>query len=374
VHGTCSCGSPLLVEYDLDAVAAAVTPRDVQTRAPTMWRYRELLPVGDEDRIIWLGEGMTPLLRLDALASRTGCGHLYVKDEGPNPTGTFKARGAACGVTMAAALGLRDVALPTAGNAGAAWACYGAAAGLRVHIAMPSGTPELVQLECRLHGADVSIVPGLLPEAAHFVAERSREAGWFDVATLREPYRLEGKKSLAFEIAEQLQWSMPEVVIYPAGGGVGILGIWRALQQLKEVGWVQGPLPRLVVVQPTGCAPIVRAFEEGLDESRRWNSPSSIASGLVVPKALGDFLVLRAIRDTGGTAVAVSDDDILGSIALLARSSGILACPEGAATLAALLALLDDGRIARDERIVLINTGSGLKYRGAMRRATLGGA
>lgn len=369
IHGTCSCGGPLLVEYDLDAVAASTSPERIRERPPTMWRYRELLPVRERDPVVSLGEGMTPLHRADALAVPIGCTNVLVKDEGANPTGTFKARGAACGVTMARNLGIRDVALPSAGNAGAAWACYGAAAGLRVHVTMPERTPEVIPLECRLFGADVALVPGLLPDAGRHLAERAEAEGWFDVGTLREPYRLEGKKTLGLEIAEQLGWSMPDVVVYPAGGGVGILGIWRALSQLLDLGWVRGPLPRLVVVQPTGCAPIVQAFEEGRAESREWASPDSVASGLVVPKALGDFLVLRAVRETGGTAVAVSDERILHAMGLFARTCGLLVCPEGAATLAALPILLERGLVGRDERIVLINTGSGLKYPEAVRRA-----
>lgn len=369
IHGTCSCGGPLLVEYDLDAVAASTSPERISKRRPTMWRYRELLPVRDRDPVVSLGEGMTPLHHADSLAGVIGCTNVLVKDEGANPTGTFKARGAACGVTMARNLGIRHVALPTAGNAGAAWACYGAAAGLRVHVAMPERTPEVIPLECRVFGADVALVPGSLPDAGRHLAARAEADGWFDVGTLREPYRLEGKKTLGFEIGEQLGWSMPDVVVYPAGGGVGILGIWRALSQLRDLGWVRGSLPRLVVVQPTGCAPIVRAIEEGRPESREWGSPDSVASGLVVPKALGDFLVLRAIRETGGTAVAVSDERILEAMGLFARTCGLLVCPEGAATLAALPVLLERGLLGRDERIVLINTGSGLKYPGAVRRA-----
>ncbi len=367
LHGTCSCGGPLLVDYDLDAVAAVVRRDHLRGRAPTMWRYRELLPVRSSDPVVSLGEGMTPLLPLEGLARRLGMRRLLLKDEGMSPTGTFKARGASCGVTMAASLGVRDLALPTAGNAGAAWAAYGAAAGLRVHIAMPSNTPEVIRLECRLAGADVIEVPGLLPDAAAAIRRGIETAGWFDVGTLREPYRLEGKKTMGFEIAEQLGWRMPDAVIYPAGGGVGIIGIWLAFQQLREIGWVSGEPPRMIVVQPSGCAPIVRAFDQGRLESSPWEGAASVASGLVVPKALGDFLVLRAVRETGGTAVAVEDRAILEAVGLLARTSGILPCPEGAATLAALLVLRDRGVLSGDEEVVLINTGSGLKYLEALR-------
>lgn len=358
----CPCGSPLLVEYDLEAVDIATTKGAVAARPAGMWRYRELLPIGDDADEVSLGEGGTPLLRPSALASRIGLPNLRIKDDGLNPTGTFKARGASCGISMARALGIGEVALPSAGNAGAAWACYGAAAGIDVHVAMPRDAPAANVLECRLYGADLTLVDGLISDAGKAVAEGIAEHGWFDVSTLKEPYRIEGKKTLGLEIAEQLGWQSPDAVVYPAGGGVGLIGIWRAFEQLASLGWIGGPLPRLIVTQAEGCAPLVQAFEEGKDESEPWSGATTIAAGLRVPHALGDFLVLRAIRETGGTAVAVSDDAILEMVSVLGRDAGISAAPEGAATLAAALALREKGELDAGDVVVLVNTGSALKY------------
>lgn len=358
----CDCGGPLLVEYDLHAVGGATSKEAVAAGPTTMWRYGPLLPAPDASAVVSLGEGFTPLLPIAAIGREMGLPHLLLKDEGGNPTGSFKARGASCGVTMARALGVREVALPTAGNAGGAWAAYGAAAGLAVHVVMPADAPKINSLECRAYGADVSSVNGLISDAGRAVADGVARNGWFDVATLREPYRIEGKKTLGFEIAEQLEWRFPDAIVYPAGGGVGIIGIHRALRQLRELGWVIGDLPRSIVVQAEGCAPIVRAFEEGAEESRVWEQAETIAAGLRVPKALGDFLVLRAVRETGGTAVAVSDDEILSAMRLLAEGAGVLAAPEGAATVAAARRLRDGGDLRESDRVVLINTGSGLKY------------
>lgn len=363
----CECGSPLLVDYDLDAVAAATSPAEIARRAPTMWRYGELLPVGDPGHVVSLGEGFTRLAPLPEVGRRIGLPDLWLKDEGPNPTGTFKARGASAGISMARELGIHKMALPTAGNAGGAWACYGAAAGVRVRVAMPSDAPELNLLECRLHGAEVLTVEGLISDAARAIAEDVRQGGWFDAGTLREPYRIEGKKTLGLEIAEQFGWRAPDAIVYPAGGGVGIIGIWRALMQISQLGWLQGDMPRHIVTQAEGCAPLVRAFEDGLDESAVWQDPHTLAHGLRVPKAFGDFLVLRAVRETGGTAIAVSDEAILGSMSELGRA-GVSACPEGAATLAAAAALRERGDLLEGDRVVLVNTGSALKYPEALRR------
>ena len=272
----CECGSPLLVEYDLDRVAAAVSIQDLATRDRTMWRYRELLPVEDESRIVTLGEGWTPLLHASRLGEAVGVPDLWVKDEGLLPTGTFKARGAACGITAAVERGVTEVALPSAGNAGGAWAAYGAAAGVAVHVAVPSDTPELMRLECEAYGASVALVDGSISDAGRVVEEESQRNGWLNAATLREPYRIEGKKTLGLEIAEQLDWRFPDVIVYPAGGGVGLIGIWRALTQLRSLGWVPGDQPRLVIVQATGCAPLVKAFHEGSDAAR--NSSHSARS------------------------------------------------------------------------------------------------
>lgn len=327
-----------------------------------MWRYRELLPVGDAADVVSLGEGGTPLLRPSGLGSRIGLPGLLVKDDGLNPTGTFKARGASCGISMARALRIEEVALPSAGNAGAAWACYGAAGGIKVHVTMPRDAPLTNQLECRLYAAELTLVDGLISDAGKVIAEGIAEHGWFDASTLKEPYRIEGKKTLGLEIAEQLGWQSPDAIIYPAGGGVGLIGIWRAFAQLASLGWIQGPPPRLIVTQAEGCAPLVKAFVEGKDASEYWEGASTIAAGLRVPHALGDFLVLRALRETGGTAVAVSDDAIRETFSLLARETGISAAPEGAATLAAAIALRERGDLSADDAVVLINTGSALKY------------
>jgi threonine synthase len=364
----CTCGAPLLVEYDLERVGDAIAKRDLGGREPTMWRYRELLPVHETAEIVSLGEGYTPLVAVPRLGRAAELPHMWVKDEGLNPTGTFKARGAACGISMARALGTREVALATAGNAGAAWACYGATGGLRVHVAMPADAPLANKMECRLYGADVIVVEGLISDAARALEAGIRDRGWFDVSTLREPYRIEGKKTLGLEIVEQLGWEPPDAIVYPAGGGVGIIGIWRAVRQLRELGWIDR-VPRLVITQAEGCAPLVRAFQEGKDESEYWEGADTIAAGLRVPKALGDFLVLRAVRETGGTAVAVSDEEILDAMKALSRDAGVLAAPEGAATLAAAIRLRERGDLDPGDRVVLINTGTGLKYPDAMELA-----
>jgi threonine synthase len=375
LHTVCPdpCGSPLVVDYDFERVGRAVGPEEIARRSPDMWRYRELLPPGDPANVVSLGEGFTPLLALPGLGSSIGLPDLWVKDDGLNPTGTFKARGAACGVSMAVELGISEVALPSAGNAGAAWAAYGAAAGLRVHVAMPRDAPEATRLECLLYGAQVELVDGLISDAGRIVAEWVRDRGWMDASTLREPYRIEGKKTLGFEIAEQLGWRAPDAIVYPAGGGVGIIGIHLALGQLRELGWLEGPLTRLIVTQSTGCAPIVKAFDEGREESEPWPDAATIAAGLRVPKALGDVLVLRAVRETGGTAVAVPDAKILAAMNDLARAA-VLAAPEGAATLAAARALRGRGDLSASDRVVLINTGSALKYPEAMRLAAAASA
>jgi threonine synthase len=370
LHNVCDCGSPLLVEYDNSAILSEADADEIATRAPTMWRYREFLPVVNEEDIVSLDEGFTPLVNASALGEQIGVPDLLIKDESPNPTGTFKARGASCGMSMAVALGVEKVALPTAGNAGGAWAAYGAAAGVTVQVAMPTDTPSMNKLECELFGARVTTVDGTIADAGRWMREQIEANGWFDASTLREPYRIEGKKTLGLEIAEQLGWSMPDVIVYPCGGGVGLIGIHRALLQLEEIGWITGPMPRLVVVQAEGCAPIVRAFEYQREESEAWTNAQTIAAGLRVPKALGDFLVLRAVRETNGTAIAVRDDAILDAMRVLAREAGIAAAPEGAATLAGLKALRARGDIRDDERVVLINTGTSLKYPEALAAAT----
>jgi threonine synthase len=365
-HNLCQCGGPLLVEYDLQALARTEDRGNLVRRAPTMWRYEELLPVRDASNVVTLGEGFTPLLPAKRLGRGIGLPDLWVKDDGLNPTGTFKARGAGCGVSMARELGIGEVALPTAGNAGGAWACYGAAAEVLVHVAMPADAPEVNQLECRLFGAELTLVDGLISDAAAVIARGVKEHGWFDVSTFKEPYRVEGKKTLGFEIAEQLGWRMPDAIVFPVGGGVGIIGVWLALRQLIEIGWVEGRMPRLIAVQSEGCAPIVRAVTEGREGTEPWPGARTIAAGLRVPEPFAGFLILRAVRETGGTAVAVPDEDIAAAVAQLAREAAILAAPEGAAALAGAKRLQEGGGLSPEERVVLVNTGTALKYREAL--------
>ena len=316
-HNLCDCGGPLLVNYDLEAVGRSVTRNDLTGRAPNMWRYRELLPVEDESAVVSLGEGFTPLLPSQPLAERIGVRAAWVKDDGLNPTGTFKARGAACGVTRARELGIGEVALPTAGNAGGAWAAYGAAAGMKVHVAMPKDAPEANRIECLAFGAELTMVDGLISDAGKLIAEGVEEHGWFDCSTLKEPYRIEGKKTLGLEIAEQLGWIAPDAIVYPAGGGVGAIGIHRAFEQIIELGWVTGAAPRIIVVQASGCAPLVKAFQDGKEQAEAWPDAETLAAGLRVPKPLGDALTLRAARESGGTAIAVDDAEILEAMRIL---------------------------------------------------------
>jgi threonine synthase len=323
-----------------------------------MWRYREVLPLDRPEAAISLGEGFTPLVPASELGRSIGLPSLMVKDEGRNPTGTFKARGAACGVSRAVELGVRCLALATAGNAGEAWAVYGGAADLPVLVAMPSDASRSNVEGCRRAGAELVMVEGTIADAGRLVAARARDEGWFDASTLREPYRIEGKKTLGFEIAEQLGWEAPDAIVYPAGGGVGLIGMWRAFEQLRAVGVFRGPGPRLMVTQAEGCAPLVTAFEEGRDESEPWPDPVTVAAGLRVPKAFGDFLVLRAVRETGGTCVAVTDEQILAAVERFPEA-GISAGPEGAATLAAAIALRERGDLRQTDRVVLVNTGRG---------------
>ncbi|MBY8872399.1 threonine synthase [Micromonospora sp. PLK6-60] len=358
----CECGAPLLARYDLAAVAAAVTPERFTLRPADLWRYRELLPVADPRHVTTLGEGWTPLLRTPAYGARIGIPDLIVKDEGLTPTGSFKARGAAVGVSRARELGVERIAMPTNGNAGAAWATYAARAGLGATIAMPLSAPTICRRECLAAGADLRLVDGLIGDAGRHVAELVAAGGVFDAGTLREPYRLEGKKTMGYEIVEQLGWQVPDVIIYPTGGGVGLIGIHKALHELRELGWVEDRLPRLVAVQSTGCAPIVRAFAAGEDRARPWADAYTVAFGITVPAPLGDELILAALRDSSGTAVAVDDAEILADLRDFAAVEGLLLCPEGAACLTAARHLRAGGWIRADERVVVLNTGAGLKY------------
>ncbi len=363
LHTVCvACGSPLLVEYDLEAAGRALKPEDLSARPPEMWRYRELLPVHDAANIVSLGETMTPLMHADSVGSTLGMKRLFVKDEGRLPTGTFKARGLAMAVTMAKELGVRRTTIPTAGNAGGALAAYGARAGMEVFVFCPDDAPEINAKECAMVGAVVCLVNGLIDDCGRMVREGRDLAGWFDMSTLREPYRIEGKKTMGLELAEQFRWELPDAIFYPTGGGTGIIGMWKAFNEMESLGWIDSRRPRLISVQAEGCAPIVRAFEEGAERATPWKDARTVAAGIRVPHALGDFLILRAIRETRGTAIAVSDDEILKAQKELAEKEGIIAAPEGAATLAALKVALGRGTVAKDETVLLFNTGSGLKY------------
>jgi len=361
VQGTCSCGSPLLARYDLGLVQ--VSPRDIAGRPADLWRYHELLPVRSAGHVVSLGEGMTPLLALPTLGRELGVPRLLMKDEGLIPTGTFKARGAAVGVSRAAELGVSAIAMPTNGNAGAAWSVYAARAGLRSLIVMPVAAPAITRAECAAAGAELYLVDGLIGEAGRLVAAAvERRPGYQDVSTLREPYRIEGKKTMGLEIAEQLGWRLPGVIVYPTGGGVGIIGIYKALRELLELGWVSGDLPRLVAVQSTGCAPIVRAFRAGAATSEPWPDASTVAFGITVPKALGDFLILEALYATAGTAVAVTDEALLADQRLVTRLEGTFICPEGAACVTAVRQLRESGWLSGADEVVVLNTGTGLIY------------
>jgi threonine synthase len=367
LHGLCDCGSPLLARYDLTA-AAAVTPADIALREPTLWRYRELLPVRDPAYVVSLGEGMTPLLPLRRLGERFDLPGLLMKDDALLPTGTFKARGAAVAVSRAVELGVRAVAMPTNGNAGAAWAAYAARAGIQLLVAMPVDAPAITRAEIRVAGAELYLVRGLISDAGRLIAAAVAERGGYqDVATLKEPYRVEGKKTMGFEIAEQLGWRMPDVVVYPTGGGVGLIGIYKALLELRDLGWVSGDLPRMVAVQSSGCAPIVRAYAAGQRRVQPWAPDAhTVAFGINVPAPLGGPLVLKAVRDSGGCVLAVSDEEALEAQRECARLEGGLVCPEGGAALAAVHRLRTDGWLGRDDEVVVLNTGTGLKYPGTL--------
>lgn len=355
-------GAPLLARYDLDALRAQWRPEHLLSRPPTLWRYHELLPVRDPRHIVTLGEGMTPLLPLPALGKAFGLADLWVKDEAIIPTGSFKARGAAVGISRARELGVQHFALPTNGNAGAAWALYGARGGLHSTIVMPQAAPTITRNETALAGGRLFLIDGLISDAGRVVAAGIAEHGWYDASTLKEPYRIEGKKTMGLEIAEQFDWRLPDVILYPTGGGVGLIGIYKGLRELQSLGWIQGPLPRLVAVQASGCAPIVRAWQQGASESTPWEDASTRAFGINVPKALGDFLVLAAIADTGGCAIAIEDHDTLQTLAEVARQEGSFVCPEGAAAFAAARQLRESGWIREHERVVVLNTGAGIKY------------
>ncbi|MDR1912542.1 MAG: threonine synthase, partial [Helicobacteraceae bacterium] len=355
------CAAPLLVRYDLDKVKAAFCPKKLSDRPYNLWRYAELLPIENEANVVSLGEVVTPLIALNKLGARLGFEALLLKDEGLNQGGTFKSRGAALGVSRAKELGVREFAMPTNGNAGAAWALYGAKAGIKAYIVMPKDAPYITRLECAIAGADLYLVDGLISDAGRIIGKAIAKNGWYDASTLKEPYRIEGKKTMALEIVEQLGWQTPDVILYPTGGGVGLIGIYKALLELMAIGVIK-TLPRLVAVQSSGCDPIVRAYEAGKKISEFRDNSRTIAFGINVPKPIGDFLILEALEKSNGTAIAVSDAAILRAQSELACAEGLFVCPEGAATLAAAYELLRRGWIKPNEKVVLLNTGNGLKY------------
>lgn len=363
VHGLSAAGKPLLVRYDLDMLSCAVSKEVLAERTDGFWRYHEFLPVAQINNRISLGEVVTPLISAPRLASKLGAtGELIIKDEGRLPTGSFKARGLALAVSMAKELGLNHLAMPTNGNAGAAMAAYASRAGIKTTIFCPDDTPAVNVEEIALQGADVYRVNGLINDCGKIVGEGKEKAGWFDVSTLKEPYRIEGKKTMGLELAEQFGWTLPDVIFYPTGGGTGLIGMWKAFEELEAIGWIGSHRPRMVAVQATGCAPIVKAFEAGEEHAPLWENAHTIAAGIRVPVAVGDFLILRAVRASEGFAIAVDDDAILAAGEEMSKEEGLLLCPEGAATYAAYKQSLADGRISRSDRAVLFNCATGLKY------------
>ncbi|MBI4893658.1 MAG: threonine synthase [Acidobacteria bacterium] len=361
-HNLCTCGGPLLVRYDLQAARQSWSREWIVGGPSNMWRYAPVLPVSKPASMISLGEGWTPLVRARNYAASIGAENLWVKDEGINPTGSFKARGLACCISMCHELRIKKVALGSAGNAASATAAYAAAAGIEAHIFMPRDVPQANYIECKSFGAKVTLIDGLISDCGRIVAERKQSEGWFDVNTLKEPYRIEGKKTMGYEVAEQFQWNLPDAIFYPTGGGVGLIGMWKAFAEMEALGWIGPKRPKMIVVQTEGCAPMVKAFNEGAERATFWENASTVAAGLRVPKPLGDFLILQAVRESQGTCIAVSDRASLEAGAKLARLEGIFPAPEGAACFAALESLIQTGFLKPQEKIVIYNTGSGLKY------------
>jgi threonine synthase len=364
LHGLSPDGKPLFARYDLEAARAAFRPEDLVGRRADLWRYAEVLPVRDPACMVGLGEGWTPLLSTPRLAAALGLDRCWVKDEGQNPTASFKARGMAVAVSRALELGAEALALPTAGNAGGAAAAYGAAAGLPVHVVAPRDTPAPILEEIRALGAHLRLLDGLISDCGRVVREGVEAHGWWDLSTLKEPYRVEGKKTMAYELFEQLGDRLPDAIIYPTGGGTGLIGMWKAFQEMEALGWIGPERPRMYSVQAAGCAPMVRAWEEGREEAGVWEGAATYASGLRVPGAVGDFLILRALRESGGAAVAVPDREMARWVQEMGRTTGIFAAPEGGATAAAVPRLLEAGHLSTSDEVVLFNTGSGLKYAG----------
>jgi threonine synthase len=356
------CGKPLLVRYDLELAARSLTKDSLTERRADLWRYREVLPVEIDANIVSLGEGWTPLLRVERLGKQLGINELYIKDESQNPTQSFKARGMSAAVSMAKELGTQKLAVPSAGNAAGALAAYAARAGLECFIFMPRDTPRANVVECEQTGAHVTLMDGLITDCGAEVSRRKDSEGWFDVSTLKEPYRVEGKKTLGYELAEQLGWKLPDVIIYPTGGGTGLIGMWKAFDEMEQMGWINSKRPRMVSVQASGCAPIVRAFEEGKRFAEEFPNATTVASGLRVPRAIGDFMILDALRESGGTAVSVTDGELLEAVSEIGGAEGVFCAPEGAACLPALRKLLDAGEVRASDQVILFNTGAGVKY------------
>lgn len=357
-----ACGKPLLCRYDLNAASQVVSLTTLSERESTMWRYRELLPIRNDRHKLTLGEGWTPLVHATRLGDELGFERLYIKDESLNPTGSFKARGLGMAISRARELGVTAVSIPSAGNAAGAMSGYAALGGLEAHVFMPVDVPHPFVAECLALGARVTLVEGLITDCGRRAAEEGRKHGWFDISTLKEPYRLEGKKTMGYELAEQLDWTLPDVIIYPTGGGTGLVGMWKAFDEMEQMGWIGTERPRMVTVQSDGCAPMVKAFHEGKEFAEPWPEAATLADGLRVPAAVGDFLILRALRESSGTALTVSDEEMMDAARLMGRTQGMFTCPEGAAPLSAFRHLRAQGWIGDDESVILFNTGSGLKY------------
>ncbi len=355
-------GKPLFARYDLDKAKATLTRESLEDRPKNMWRYREVMPVLHDANIITLGEGGTPLISADRLSSALGMSDVYIKDEGVNPTGSFKARGLGAAVSKAKELGQTRLTMPSAGNAAGAMAAYAAAGGMEAHVFMPKDAPIANKIECQAYGARLTLVDGFITDAGQMSQRAAEELGLFDVSTLREPYRAEGKKTMGYEIVEQLGFEVPDVIVYPTGGGTGIVGIWKAMDEMEQLGWIGSDRPRMVCVQAEGCAPLVDAFHKGEEFATPFPDPHTMAAGLRVPAAIGDFLVIRAVRESGGTAITVTDDEMVDGMVEMARTEGVFAAPEGGATLAALRKLVEEGSVQRDERVVLLVTGNAHKY------------
>jgi threonine synthase len=362
LYNLSEAGKPLLVRYDLKQAGRTMTKESLRDRVSSLWRYREVLPVVRDENIVSLGEGWTPLLHAKRLGAQFGLPELWIKDEGPNPTGSFKARGQTAAISMAKELGVKKLAIPTAGNAGGAMSAYAAAAGMEAYVFMPRDTPAANRIECQQLGAQVTLIDGLITDCGAEVARRKEAEGWFDVSTLKEPYRIEGKKTMGYELAEQFNWELPDVILYPTGGGTGLVGMWKAFDEMEAMGWISSFRPRMFSVQAAGCAPIVRAFDNGWDEAPEFENAHTAASGLRVPRAIGDFIMLDILRRSGGGAISVTDEEMIADTKIVGSAEGLFCAPEGAACFSALNKLLATGKVSATERIVLFNTGTGVKY------------